>query len=82
MCHCVSVPPMSGTSVEVDVSGSMNIAATSFFVPSGCGWYTSDLRVVGVEDVVVVDARPVDVVLDPGEPVADRLEAGGFGDLR
>ena len=31
---------MFGTSSSFTVSGSMYIALTSFFEPSGCGWYT------------------------------------------
>ena len=40
MCHCMSAPPMSGTLSRATVSGSMYMALTSFFEPSGCGWYT------------------------------------------
>ena len=81
MCHCVSEPPTSGTSSRVWSGASMNIAATSFFAPSGCGSYTSDSGRVRVEDCAVVEVGDVDEVLVTGDGVADRAEAGRLGDL-
>ena len=77
----MSLPPTSGTSSSGVPGRHMYIAATSS--PAAALVLVHErLRAVGIEDHVVVDERRVHEVLDAGDAVADRAEAGRLGDRR
>ena len=81
MCHCISAPPMSGTSVKRHGFRQEVHRADQLLRPVGLGLVHEALRLVGIERDVVVDQVPLDEVLEAGRPVADALVPGGFGDL-